>query len=120
MFQFFFYYILIRAPLVGVESMPGTTQVITADSEGLFKLWDLRNYKCLQTFTRERTKGIASFSYVPKKDRIVCGVKSLKFFEQVKYYNFIHLCINIILCNNIYIYINCNRDKIRIYQLFRI
>jgi WD40 repeat protein len=70
------------APLVGVEAMPNTTQVLTADADGIFKLWDLRNYRCLQTFTRERTKGITSFAYIPKRDRIVCGLKSLRFFEQ--------------------------------------
>eukprot|EP00660_Eupelagonema_oceanica_P005173 gene5173-12131_t len=38
-----------RAPLVGVCSIAGTPQVVTADTAGMLKVWDLRTLRCSQT-----------------------------------------------------------------------
>ena len=35
--------------LVGCHSVEGTSELLTADTSGLFKLWDLRNFQCIQT-----------------------------------------------------------------------
>lgn len=37
------------APLVGVQFVPGTPQIVTADKEGWIKIWDARNFSCIQT-----------------------------------------------------------------------
>lgn len=39
-----------HASLVGVQTVPNTPEVITADTSGVFKLWDIRNFQCVQTF----------------------------------------------------------------------
>jgi len=89
--------------LVGVESVPGTPEVITADSNGYFKLWDLRNFQCVQTWTDEAgLSGMNAFvhSHVstthqnvaasifgapqksPPTSRIIAATKKLHFFDQ--------------------------------------
>mmetsp|Transcript_9483 Transcript_9483/g.20785 ORF Transcript_9483/g.20785 Transcript_9483/m.20785 type:complete len:1383 (-) Transcript_9483:151-4299(-) len=40
-----------HASLVGVQSVEGSHEVITADTAGVFKLWDVRNFQCVQTFS---------------------------------------------------------------------
>ncbi len=40
-----------HASLVGVQTVPDTPEVITADTSGTFKLWDVRNFQCIQTFS---------------------------------------------------------------------
>jgi len=46
-----------RAALVGCETVEGSPELITADASGLFKLWDLRKFECVQTFTSEHEPG---------------------------------------------------------------
>lgn len=36
--------------LIGVQCVPNTPEVITADVTGVFKLWDVRKFECVQTF----------------------------------------------------------------------
>jgi hypothetical protein len=36
---------------VGIQAIEDTPEIITADASGVFKLWDVRNYQCVQTFT---------------------------------------------------------------------
>jgi hypothetical protein len=40
-----------HASLVGVQCVENTPELITADTSGIFKLWDVRNFQCVQTFT---------------------------------------------------------------------
>jgi WD40 repeat protein len=70
--------------LVGVESVPGTPEVITADSNGYFKLWDLRNFQCVQTWTDDSgLKGMNSFVHCGEKmPRVIAATKKLHFFQQ--------------------------------------
>jgi len=35
----------------------GTSELITADCNGIFKLWDLRNFQCIDTFTSDHEPG---------------------------------------------------------------
>ena len=44
-----------HASLIGVQFVEGSNEIITADTDGLFKLWDIRSFKCLQTFGSEMT-----------------------------------------------------------------
>jgi WD40 repeat protein len=39
--------------LVGIDSIEGTNQVVTTDVDGIYKIWDLRNFQCVQTFCSE-------------------------------------------------------------------
>eukprot|EP01038_Epipyxis_sp_PR26KG_P011209 gene11209-15040_t len=40
-----------HASLVGCQSVEDSPEVITADTSGVFKLWDVRNFQCVQTFS---------------------------------------------------------------------
>jgi WD40 repeat protein len=56
------------APLVKVQAVEGGSEVLTADCNGYFKLWDLRNFQCVQTFTYEdvgSTCPLSGFVHVP-------------------------------------------------------
>jgi WD40 repeat protein len=44
-----------HASLVGIQAVEGTPEVLTADISGIFKLWDIRNYNCVQTFMTNLT-----------------------------------------------------------------
>ncbi|GBG25620.1 Coatomer subunit beta'-1 [Hondaea fermentalgiana] len=48
-----------NSSLVGVKAIPNTPEIITADNEGFFKIWDIRNFSCVQTFAMRdaRTEG---------------------------------------------------------------
>ena len=57
--------------LVGCECVPNSHELVTADSSGVFKIWDLRNFMCTQTFTSEHEagdlndlNGLSSFAHV--------------------------------------------------------
>ncbi|XXQ36767.1 EF-hand domain-containing protein [Plasmodiophora brassicae] len=39
------------APLVDVQFVSGTPQIVTADADGVVKVWDARNFQCCQTLT---------------------------------------------------------------------
>mmetsp|Transcript_10420 Transcript_10420/g.15848 ORF Transcript_10420/g.15848 Transcript_10420/m.15848 type:complete len:1219 (+) Transcript_10420:174-3830(+) len=39
-----------HASLVGCQSIENSPEVITADEDGVFKLWDVRTFQCVQTF----------------------------------------------------------------------
>ena len=39
-----------HASLVGCQSIDNSPEVITADEDGVFKLWDVRTFQCVQTF----------------------------------------------------------------------
>jgi WD40 repeat protein len=38
-----------NASLVGVKAIPETPEIITADKDGFVKIWDIRNFSCVQT-----------------------------------------------------------------------
>ena len=48
------------SPLVGVQFVGGTPQIVTADTEGWVKVWDARNFTCCQTFMA--TPGMTAFT----------------------------------------------------------
>jgi WD40 repeat protein len=45
------------ASLVGVVAVEDKHELVTADSTGMLKLWDLRTFRCIQTFTTEHVPG---------------------------------------------------------------
>lgn len=40
-----------NSSLVGCQTIEGSHELITADTSGVFKLWDVRNFSCVQTFS---------------------------------------------------------------------
>lgn len=68
-------------PLVGVKCLPGTPQVVTADINGMVKIWDVRNFLCMQTINIP-TDELNSFVVTnqPKK-RVIFGTRRLTYFE---------------------------------------
>jgi WD40 repeat protein len=41
------------SPLVGVNVVPNSNQVVTADTEGLCKIWDVRTFQCVQSYNMD-------------------------------------------------------------------
>ena len=78
------------APLCGVEMVQNTPQIITADVSGIVKIWDIRTFTCMQTFSKEdegTTAAISSFVNLPKKQRIVIGGRKMHIFDYQKLEN---------------------------------
>eukprot|EP01062_Namystynia_karyoxenos_P035671 TRINITY_DN2607_c1_g2_i1.p1 TRINITY_DN2607_c1_g2~~TRINITY_DN2607_c1_g2_i1.p1 ORF type:complete len:1414 (+),score=394.81 TRINITY_DN2607_c1_g2_i1:134-4375(+) len=49
-----------RSTIVGLQTVPGSPQVITADQNGMMKIWDVRTFQAVQTLTvaeHDRQKG---------------------------------------------------------------
>ena len=74
-------------PLVGVKCLPDTPQIVTADTSGMVKIWDVRNFLCVQTFNAPMDE-LSSFCLTysstmgqSMKKRIICGGKKLQYFE---------------------------------------
>ncbi|CAM9181074.1 unnamed protein product [Ascophyllum nodosum] len=82
------------APIVGVEHILGTSQasnryaLITADTDGACKLWDLRTFSCAQTFTTRAMEFVAkrpkksinfSCAVVKREPVIACMAASLPY-----------------------------------------
>ena len=88
-----------KAALIGCHAVEGTQELLTADTSGTFKLWDLRTFGCLDTFTSAHDPGdlddlggFQAFTHckLPPKDehqdrldyRVVACTKKLFFFDQ--------------------------------------
>ncbi|CAM9196565.1 unnamed protein product, partial [Ectocarpus fasciculatus] len=68
------------ASLVGCQSFDGTPEVITADASGVFKLWDVRTFQCVQTFSKQASKkNLEKLSY---DCRVVAASKMVYTFDQ--------------------------------------
>ena len=64
-----------NSSLSNVTIVDGTPQIITGDMEGIFKLWDVRTFGCVQTFTSDDYDILNSFTCLPKHRRVVSGGK---------------------------------------------
>ncbi|KAH7459783.1 hypothetical protein PRIC2_010671 [Phytophthora ramorum] len=73
--------------LCGVEIIPDTPQIITADVDGVFKVWDIRNFACMQTFTAENMGDVKNIVSVTSEKRIVAAGKKLIKFDYEKLEN---------------------------------
>jgi WD40 repeat protein len=74
--------------LCGVSVVPTTPILVTADSEGFFRVWDIRNFTCVQTFKTEE-KNVSSnlmtgFIAVTSTKRVVGTGRELHFFDYEK------------------------------------
>ncbi|KAL3658142.1 hypothetical protein V7S43_016774 [Phytophthora oleae] len=73
--------------LCGVEIIPDTPQIITADVDGVFKVWDIRNFACMQTFTAENMGYVKNIVSITSEKRIVAAGKKLIKFDYEKLEN---------------------------------
>lgn len=62
--------------LVGIKCIPNTHQLITADISGMFKVWDIRTFNCIQSFNAPVAElNCFTVSYPEKK--IIAGAKKI-------------------------------------------
>lgn len=74
----------IKRHTIGLEVIPGTAELVVGDNKGTFRLFDLRSFNCLQTFSIPKLKygSLSSFtcnSY--SGELIACGTKLHKFYR---------------------------------------
>jgi len=60
--------------LCGITAVPGTPQILTADVKGFFCLWDMRNFRCVQSFGGGEGKTETNtFCAIPPHNRVAAG-----------------------------------------------
>ena len=64
-----------EAPLVSVECSASHPTFLTADAKGVVKLWDIRDFKVLQSFYVPNVLEVRVMKTVPKHYRLVVGCK---------------------------------------------
>lgn len=62
--------------LVGVKCVPDSIQLVTADISGMFKVWDIRTYSCIQSFNAPVAE-LNTFSITYPEKKIIAGAKRL-------------------------------------------
>lgn len=77
--------------LIGVEAIPHSSQIVSADESGIVKIWDLRKFSCLQSISREayikggdmrtRTRSLKAMSYIASKKQIAISHSSVYFMN---------------------------------------
>lgn len=71
------------SPLVGVKVVPNTPQIVTGDHDGYLRLWDIRNFRCVQKW-RPASQEMTCFEVIPAYRKVVVGGKKMHFFESEK------------------------------------
>jgi len=71
------------SPLVGVRVVPDTPQIVTGDHDGYLRLWDIRNFRCVQKW-RPASQEMTCFEVIPQFRKVVVGGKKMHFFESEK------------------------------------
>ena len=93
-----------HASLIGCQCVEETAEIITADVEGTFKLWDIRNFQCVQTWSVNDVNGKLGKAGNPRMNtfthmclpsnnlkqkeedaRIFVASKKIHSFDQVQY-----------------------------------
>lgn len=61
--------------LCGVSIVPGTPQILSADVAGTFRLWDMRSFRCVQSFGGNETtlNDLNTFCIMPQHHRLAAG-----------------------------------------------
>lgn len=66
--------------LIGVKCVPKTAQVITGDISGLFRVWDIRTFTSIQTFSIG-VKEMNCFDVTFPDKKIIAGTKKLILYQ---------------------------------------
>mmetsp|Transcript_59487 Transcript_59487/g.128674 ORF Transcript_59487/g.128674 Transcript_59487/m.128674 type:complete len:1136 (+) Transcript_59487:181-3588(+) len=62
------------APIIGIEVLGSSAgQVVSADSAGSLKTWDLATYQCLQTIVVEDVLNLRAFVSIPSHKRVLAA-----------------------------------------------
>ena len=69
------------ASLCNVEIIPNTPQIITADTTGVFKVWDIRNFACVQTLVGENITWMRDFVSLTPHKRLVAAGRRFYMFD---------------------------------------
>merc|ERR1719316_2487040 len=68
--------------LSGVAIVPGTAQILTADVAGSFRLWDMRNFRCVQAFGgTEQLQDLNTFCTMPPHKRLAAGSSKIFMYD---------------------------------------
>eukprot|EP00928_Gymnodinium_smaydae_P025938 TRINITY_DN20516_c2_g1_i1.p1 TRINITY_DN20516_c2_g1~~TRINITY_DN20516_c2_g1_i1.p1 ORF type:complete len:1035 (+),score=259.34 TRINITY_DN20516_c2_g1_i1:154-3105(+) len=70
--------------LCGVAVVPGTPQIISADVEGTLRLWDMRNFRCVQAFGRDSGAGghdLNTFCAIAPHKKIAAGFNKITMYD---------------------------------------
>mmetsp|Transcript_11200 Transcript_11200/g.25514 ORF Transcript_11200/g.25514 Transcript_11200/m.25514 type:complete len:1185 (+) Transcript_11200:55-3609(+) len=67
--------------LCGVQVVPSTPQILTADVTGMFRLWDMRNFRCVQSFSSPDNHDLNSFCAIPQHKRLASGGHCVTLFD---------------------------------------
>jgi len=67
--------------LCGVTVVPSTPQILTADVTGMFRLWDMRNFRCVQSFSSPDNHDLNSFCAIPQHKRVASGGHCVTLFD---------------------------------------
>ena len=73
-----------EAPLTGVECPEVNPTIITADSKGIIKVWNIRDYSLIQTFYVPNVLKLKSIKSIPKHRRLVTASRKLQMFDYEK------------------------------------
>ena len=92
-----------HASLIGCQCIEDSPEIITADKEGIFKVWDVRNFQCVQSFclseladraTKKASMHLNCFFHttLPSRNslqkeldaRIYCASKKVMCFDQTR------------------------------------
>eukprot|EP00742_Colponemidia_sp_Colp-10_P006501 GILJ01006966.1.p1 GENE.GILJ01006966.1~~GILJ01006966.1.p1 ORF type:complete len:1036 (-),score=169.77 GILJ01006966.1:198-3305(-) len=81
------------APLISSFCVPMTPQIITADCDGIVKVWDVRNFMCMQTLSLQDMDsrdsfGLNHFTVIHRNNqRIAFAGRKLMFYDYDKNYD---------------------------------
>ncbi len=80
------------SPLIGLEIIENTSQIVSLDTEGNMKIWDIKKFNCVQSFSvqisDEKHKfNPQSFCYIPKPLKLVVSGRTVSIFDYDKNYN---------------------------------
>lgn len=69
-------------PLVGVNCLPQMNCFITADANGVVKVWSILDYSCIQTFSvlGQNVSQVTCIKAVPKHRRLLAGSRVFKVY----------------------------------------
>lgn len=85
--------------LLGVDVVPNTSQIVSADEGGTIKIWDLRKFSALQTISRDayikgtstqrtRSRPMTAFCYLSSKYRIAIAHSTMYFLDKATHDEF--------------------------------
>jgi len=72
--------------LCGVQNVASSTypQILTGDCSGVFRLWDMRNFRCAQIFGgQESYSDLTGFCTIPHLKRVAAGLGNIRLYDCV-------------------------------------